>query len=1572
MPGKKGPWAPDPRLVQEVRDQFDKQIETYRTQDKYIVEHANHEELIVTGGYANRTLLELVQNAADALSGTQNIQSGSGRIEIVLDAEGKTFYCANAGRPFSIDGLIAVTMAHIGTKRGDEIGRFGLGFKSVLSVCRAPQVISRSVSFEFNSPEAHAALSRVAPHARRYPILRTPTLLDGAALVESDPILAELAEWATTIVRLPDCTHLDRLTSQMRSFNSEFLLFVDNVQEVKLRILGPDPFETSHLARDLGDDIMRVERPDGSGDEWFVKHAMHAPSADARKEVGEAVSRAQIKVTVALPARHSQRRIGEFWSYFPLQDRTSATALFNAPWSVDDNRITLLRNDYNREIIRTLAAMFVDLLPRVQTREDPAAHLDYLPARGREREVLSFGDELLIGHVPVLAAKSALIPNADNILCNGEALRPLDFRVSFDASIHEAWSESPNTGDDVPSWRCYTTRTRVTRLRDLFTAAAVNDAPIAPGARDLKRALELLPKRGLRSWLREWAEGEDPVSAANAFRVASNNRSLPGADEAQVIPTTEGLCSIADHATVFISRASDIQIDRARFIASSFLEQPGVEELLRKVGFRDLDPQAVLNARIAQLSSEPTDEELTLLWDAALDVPVPVAVRTMGAHKSLIRVPTQDGSWAPPHAVLDVDESLAESFPSESLDRTRCLPDVAVRIGVIQKPVKDFALDRELAFAQYEDSILTALRDQQGPGERPVSRIEFLPGVGPGPVSVLLLLKQAGASAQARADWTTSLLSLDDQEWTCEDLDSGRVHVVMSPLQWATQMAGLVKTSRGFLPPQSAVAPSLVKFEGLLPLLKGTSRVAEALALPTTLEDVPAPVLREALAAELFPASVTDQTLVEFLLTASRVAYPESQPPSIPARVRRSVEARPPAAVYLAITDEQQDYLSARHRPYLRVSEEEASALVTVAGCRRFEDSFAFSVITEGLQDAQRVIDVFPGLRGTTEADRVAHATVTRTGLIIKRVTTEDGVEDQTIPWHLDGPNLFASSDADERQLIRFVSDAFGLRLDNAELSAVLKASLDHRLEQLRTEASAASDDASKLDVYFGPDDLRDALPSGLWHALEAQGLVDGETSVSELFLTVYGSDSVRQLQENFRELGFPDVPNTWAGRAPTISWLRRMGFGAEYAGRRTEHQDDEFLVPGAIKMNPLHDFQEKISQDLRSTVETRDAQGRFMKVMVELPTGAGKTRIASETVLRLFIDGRLQGPVLWIAQSQELCEQAVQTWSTVWRGLRDERPLAVGRLWENKTVHAPDTEFSVIVATDAKLNVIVGSDEYEWLRDQVTLVIVDEGHRAGDSPMYTRILDWLGVAGTGWKRPLIGLSATPFKGTSESATLALARRFGNHIIKAFEGNAYQELADRGVLARVKHDVLPGIKVQLTSDEVDQASRLRRINPAVLDRIGRDQARMAILIEHILRQDRAWPILVFTPNVLSAQVLAASLRYRRITAAAVSGQTGRQERRDSIERFKGGDIKVLANCDLLIQGFDAPGVRALYIARPTFSPNAYIQMAGRGLRGPANGGKEECLIVDMADDFGDMSRLLGYRDYEPLWNEQTA
>ncbi|MEU7433714.1 DEAD/DEAH box helicase family protein [Streptomyces sioyaensis] len=1563
------PWTPDARLVREVEDQFDRAIASYRANPHLISEHANHEESIRVGGYANRTLLELVQNAADAMAGVSDEQGEfAGRVEIVLDTESQTLYCANAGRPFSKSGLTAITHAHLSGKRGDEIGRFGLGFKSVLAVSDAPEVFSRSVSFEFNSPAALTELAEITPTARRYPVLRTATVVDPVAAFVADPILAELATWASTIVKLSHASSLGRIRREIEEFSSEFLLFAGAVREVKLRVLGADALETSHTSRDLGGGVFRIEGPNGGGDEWIVEDRMHEPSPDARKQVGEAVSRAQVKVTVAIPKRHSRQRLGRFWSYFPLQDQTSASALFNAPWSVNDDRTTLLKNDYNREILGTLSEMFVGMLSRVATPDDPAAHLDYMPARGREQ--LSFGDELLCAHVPRISASLELVPDATGTLRRAVELRPLDFAIEVDPTVHQAWTESPNTGEGVPHWRCYTSRQRFTRLRQVF-AASVSHSLLDRDDRDMKRALKAIPKRGFLSWLREWAEGADDVSAANAFKFVLGSRNLPDADRAKVIPTTDGMRALGDKGTVFLHQEEGVEIEAAIFVSPGFLAQPGVDDGLRKVGFRDLDPIAILNARLAVLSGTSGDEELSKLWDAVLGVSVSAAVKALADHSATVKVPTRDGGWAWPHEVFDLEEPLSDEHAKRTLDHQRCLPAVAHGLGVVRKPVKNYSVEDEPCLEEYRAWVLATLNANLGPGERPIERVEFYPGQGPGPFSMLPILYDADASKQLRGTWTVELLQAGGSDWTCEDLDTGRTHSVRSPVRWAVDRAGLLQSKRGFRAPADVVAPSLVKYENLLPLFKGSRQIADVLELPDELDAVPAHVLKEALEADLFAPGTGDAVLVDFIRTACRIAYPGTRPPSIPARVGRVIEPRSPSSVYLATTDEQENYLSTRRRPCLRVTDDQSDELVESAGCRRFEDSFAFSMVIEGDQESERVLDVFTGLRSMLVADRLVDATITRAIQVVKRVTTENGVEDQSLEWHLDGPSLVARRDADERRLLGIVNEAFELRLSNAELEGALKMGLDHRLERLRQDAKAASTDAERLDLYIGPDDLRDALPKGLWQALEAQELVDDETSVADLFLTVYGSDSIKLLAARFREEGFPDVPTTWAGGAATISWLRKMGFSAEYAGRRTEHQPDEFIVPGAVKLNCLHPFQQGISRQLGDVLTLRDADGRHRKAMVELPTGAGKTRVAAETVLRLFTVGRLRGPVLWIAQSLELCEQAVQTWSTVWRGLGDERPLTIGRLWENNTVHEPDTDFGVIVATDAKLDVIRGKTEYEWL-SKASAVIVDEGHRAGESERYTRILTWLGVAGRGWERPLVGLSATPFKGRSETATAALASRFGKHKIKAFEGNAYERLAELEVLARVRHKVLPGIEVKLRPEERAEAANQRKLSPTVMDRIGRNHARMKTLVEHIMSLDESWPVLVFTPNVLSAQVLAATLRYRGVAAASVSGQTGRQVRRDIIAKFKDNKIRVLANCDLLIQGFDAPGVRALYIARPTFSPNAYIQMAGRGLRGRANGGKEECLIVDMADNFGDVTELLGYREYEDLWQEQRA
>ena len=140
-----------------------KSLESYRTQPNLVAEHANAEEDTARGGYANRQLFELVQNSADALS-----ESAGERILISLTST--HLYCADNGQPINRHGLRALLFSHLSAKRNTaEIGRFGLGFKSVLGVTDTPEFFSKAGSFRFDRHRSAELLRPIAPRLERYP-----------------------------------------------------------------------------------------------------------------------------------------------------------------------------------------------------------------------------------------------------------------------------------------------------------------------------------------------------------------------------------------------------------------------------------------------------------------------------------------------------------------------------------------------------------------------------------------------------------------------------------------------------------------------------------------------------------------------------------------------------------------------------------------------------------------------------------------------------------------------------------------------------------------------------------------------------------------------------------------------------------------------------------------------------------------------------------------------------------------------------------------------------------------------------------------------------------------------------------------------------------------------------------------------------------------------------------------------------------------------------------------------------------------------------------------------------------
>ena len=208
-------WAGiDSAIGEYISAESRRTLESYRFQPNYVLEHANHEEDTARGGYAYRQLFELVQNAADSLSAEQGGQ-------ILVKLSPTHLYCADEGEPIDPDGVKALMFSHLSPKRGTaEIGRFGLGFKSVLGVTDAPDFFSRAGSFRFSRAKAAELIRPIVPDAQRFPILRLPEPINPWQEAEDDPLLLELMSWASNIVRLPlkADTH-ENLARQLRGIS---------------------------------------------------------------------------------------------------------------------------------------------------------------------------------------------------------------------------------------------------------------------------------------------------------------------------------------------------------------------------------------------------------------------------------------------------------------------------------------------------------------------------------------------------------------------------------------------------------------------------------------------------------------------------------------------------------------------------------------------------------------------------------------------------------------------------------------------------------------------------------------------------------------------------------------------------------------------------------------------------------------------------------------------------------------------------------------------------------------------------------------------------------------------------------------------------------------------------------------------------------------------------------------------------------------------------------------------------------------------------------------------------------
>ena len=374
-----------------------------------------------------------------------------------------------------------------------------------------------------------------------------------------------------------------------------------------------------------------------------------------------------------------------------------------------------------------------------------------------------------------------------------------------------------------------------------------------------------------------------------------------------------------------------------------------------------------------------------------------------------------------------------------------------------------------------------------------------------------------------------------------------------------------------------------------------------------------------------------------------------------------------------------------------------------------------------------------------------------------------------------------------------------------------------------------------------------------------------------------------------------------------------------------------------------LRPYQQSLLRDVQDALAA-DPKGQ---VMLQLPTGGGKTVIAGKLLADWLQNGR---KAVWLTHRKELAEQTR-------RMLTNAGVSAISNVNWRPGDEAPAWASGVVILMSQTVARRIRERQVWSEFNSNDLLVIDEAHHAA-APGWERAMQQ-------WPGPIVGMTATPWR---------LSQKEGfDHL---FDGllcgpqTADLQALEKPALCQAQVFIPPpeqrvaggvvGSIGDYTETGIKQANRDR---PDIMT-----AGALAFWQKHAEgRQTIAYAV-----SVDHAHNLAAVFEDANIPAAVILGNTNRQDRDRAIAGFRDGSIKVLVNVAVATEGFDLPDASCIIIARPTMSLALYLQMVGRGLRPKPNGG--DCLILDLAANSVSHGLPEDYRAWslEPRGNQTTG
>ena len=458
-----------------------------------------------------------------------------------------------------------------------------------------------------------------------------------------------------------------------------------------------------------------------------------------------------------------------------------------------------------------------------------------------------------------------------------------------------------------------------------------------------------------------------------------------------------------------------------------------------------------------------------------------------------------------------------------------------------------------------------------------------------------------------------------------------------------------------------------------------------------------------------------------------------------------------------------------------------------------------------------------------------------------------------------------------------------------------------------------------------------------------------------------------------------------------------------------------------------LYDYQAEMMERIEAAFRS------YQSVMVQMPTGTGKTVLLAEVVKReerrakevkseerrvKNPDGekseklKVKNPCVWIVvHRRELVEQIKETLEASLNVKCEMLNATHNVKCEMLNVKRGKPLDSSLFTFPFSLNTRVFSIQwlsrhYQEMEEKPSLIIIDEAHHAV-AKTYKEVMDAYPEA------KKLGLTATPCRLNRRGFTDLFDVLLQSWSAKKFIADGWLSLYDYMSIREDSEDwrMVNSLKKRGADGDFSLREMSEKLNV---------QPSIERLCDTILRYAPNKKGIVYAIDIKHAEHIAEYYREHGLNAVAISSKTPAEERKAIIERFKGTNdslkdtnchelsmnlannnslkgtnchefkiqnsknqnrlcrqfkiqnskLKILVNVDLFGEGFDCPDVEFIQLARPTLSLAKYLQQVGRGMR--VFEGKKYCLILDNVG----LYRLFGLpsddRDWQAMFDGRMA